>query len=96
MQEAIDLVGGTAADAALNGGIVASVNGASEWVTDQLEHFGLGSKLYRLYPFIPFAVAFLLSLTIEQNLHKALSDSITYGSAAIALHSIHKVSVKGQ
>jgi hypothetical protein len=96
MDELTNLLGGSATDVALNGGIVASVNGASEWITDQLEHFGLNEKLHRFYPFIPFAVAFILSLAIDQNISKAMSNCITYGTGAIALHSIHKVSVKGE
>jgi len=84
------------ATVALNAGIVASVNGASEWITDQIVAFGLKDKLYRFYPAIPFLCAFVIGYMHDQTLMDALKDMIMYGTGAIAAHNLHETAIQGK
>jgi hypothetical protein len=81
---------------AVGTGAAASVAGMTEWITNEIEKLGLKDKLYRFYPMIPFAVAFIVGYLTDQNLADAIKDCIMYGSGAIAMHNAHETTIQGK
>ncbi len=78
-------------------GIVAAVTEATNLVKNDLRSWGLDAVCSRIYPAIPFAVAFGLGLLLG---HELWSDAIQYSIKIGLLSSFawqaHRVSVKGK
>jgi hypothetical protein len=71
-------------------GITIAINGMTEFIKDEIKGLGFEKAMIRVYPFLPFACAFLYCLATEPGLMEAAKSALIYGASATVAYRLHK------